>query len=67
MVLETQSAPQSMEQVTHTNQNKENDVGQKTESKNKVTFSQSIIKEFPPLTQRTKSWHGFNKCFSTIR
>lgn len=39
----------------------------KEKSETKVTFSQNIIKEFPPITHRTKSWHSFNRCLSTIR
>lgn len=39
----------------------------KEKGETKVTFSQNIIKEFPPITHRTKSWHSFNRCLSTIR
>ncbi|KAG5685059.1 hypothetical protein PVAND_014260 [Polypedilum vanderplanki] len=31
------------------------------------SFSQNIIKEFPPIGKKTKSWHNFNRCMSTIK
>ena len=30
-------------------------------------FTQNIIKEFPPIGKKTKSWHNFNRCLSTVK
>ncbi|CAO1376261.1 unnamed protein product [Diamesa serratosioi] len=30
-------------------------------------FTQNIIKEFPPIGKKTKSWHNFNRCMSTVK
>ena len=37
------------------------------ETKPPPSFSQHIIKEFPPIGQKTKSWHNFSRCMSTVK
>jgi hypothetical protein len=37
------------------------------ETKPPLSFTQNLIKEFPPIGKKTKSWHNFNRCQSTVR
>lgn len=37
------------------------------ETKPPPSFSQNIIREFPPIGQKTKSWHNFSRCVSTMK
>lgn len=37
------------------------------ETKPPPSFTQNIIKEFPPIGKKTKSWHNFNRCMSTVK
>lgn len=37
------------------------------ETKPPVSFSQNIIKEFPPIGKKTKSWHNFNRCQTSVK
>ncbi|KAL7026828.1 hypothetical protein ACKWTF_005185 [Chironomus riparius] len=37
------------------------------DSKQPISFSQNIIKEFPPIGNKPKSWHNFNRCISTMK
>lgn len=37
------------------------------ETKPPPSFTQNIIKEFPPIGKKTKSWHNFSRCMSTMK
>lgn len=37
------------------------------ETKPPPSFTQNIIKEFPPIGKKTKSWHNFSRCVSTMK
>lgn len=37
------------------------------ETKPPPSFTQNIIREFPPIGKKTKSWHNFSRCVSTMK
>jgi hypothetical protein len=37
------------------------------ETKPPPSFTHNIIKEFPPIGKKTKSWHNFSRCMSTMK
>lgn len=37
------------------------------ETKPPPSFTHNIIREFPPIGKKTKSWHNFSRCMSNVK